>query len=134
MTAGCKLNACEKVLIMNRYCLDCNATLIGRSDKKFCNDACRSSYNNQQKNNEHHYLRQINAILKKNRNIMMKLNPSGKIKISKEKLVKLGFDFKHFTHLLDTTKGDRYYFCYECGYLPLNDAEILLVKKVLPSL
>ena len=29
-------------------CLECGEKIIGRSDKKFCNDACRNSYNNKQ--------------------------------------------------------------------------------------
>lgn len=29
-----------------RVCLSCGAKLIGRSDKKFCNDGCRGFYNN----------------------------------------------------------------------------------------
>ncbi|GAA4796914.1 hypothetical protein GCM10023231_26750 [Olivibacter ginsenosidimutans] len=115
---------------MDRFCLDCNTLLIGRADKKFCNDACRSNYNNQQNNQEQYYIRQINSTLKKNRAVMKKLNPNGKTKVLKEDLVKLGFNFNHFTHVLDTAKGSRYYFCYDCGFLYLKNGEILLVKKL----
>lgn len=30
-------------------CLNCDKTLKGRTDKKFCDDYCRNSYNNQLK-------------------------------------------------------------------------------------
>ena len=119
---------------MNRYCLDCKAPLVGRSDKKFCNDTCRSNYNNQRNHQEQDSVRQINAVLRKNRLIMKKLNPNGKIKIEKEDLIKLGFNFHYFTHLLNTAKGSTYYFCYEYGYLLLNERSVLLVKKVFSSL
>ena len=29
-----------------RECLECSTALMGRVDKKFCNDQCRNSYNN----------------------------------------------------------------------------------------
>jgi hypothetical protein len=32
-----------------KKCLACNKTLRGRADKKFCDDYCRSNYNNLQK-------------------------------------------------------------------------------------
>jgi len=114
---------------MNRYCLDCHEVLIGRSDKKFCNDACRSNYNNKVNHRNGNYIRQVNAILKRNRNILLKLNPSGKTKVSKEKLAKLGFNFQYSTHTLSTSKGDRYQFCYEFGYLFINNMEVLLVQN-----
>ncbi|MFA6947300.1 MAG: DUF2116 family Zn-ribbon domain-containing protein, partial [Pedobacter sp.] len=31
---------------MERECLDCGAALRGRTDKKFCDDQCRSNFNN----------------------------------------------------------------------------------------
>ncbi len=114
---------------MERLCRDCNMPLFGRSDKKFCNDACRSNFNNKLKKHDPNYIRRINTILKKNRHIMMHLNPDGKKKVLKADLSHMGFDFKHHTHVLDTAKGTRYYFCYEYGYLLIKQEEILLVKN-----
>ena len=34
---------------MEKRCLECNDVLHGRSDKKFCSDACRNTYNNKKK-------------------------------------------------------------------------------------
>ena len=31
---------------MEKTCLECNEKLIGRADKKFCNDYCRNAFNN----------------------------------------------------------------------------------------
>ena len=116
---------------MNRYCLDCKVLLNGRSDKKFCNDACRSNYNNKRNSHNQGYIRQVNSILKKNRNILDKLNPQGKTKVLKTELIKQGFSFKHFTHILETHRNNSYFFCYDCGYLLINEREYLLVKKEL---
>ncbi|MEH6306049.1 hypothetical protein RYH73_10380 [Olivibacter sp. CPCC 100613] len=114
---------------MDRFCLDCHEPLIGRSDKKFCNDACRSNFNNRLKIHDQNHIRRVNAILKKNRGIIMNLNPNGKKKVLKEDLLNLGFDFKHYTHILDTSRGSKYFFCYEFGYLFIKQEEILLVKN-----
>lgn len=114
---------------MERSCLDCGSPVVGRSDKKFCDDACRSNYNNKLHGEELSYLRQVNTILKKNRKILESLNPDGKIKIKIKKLHAEGFNFDYFTSIYETGKGNRYRFCYEFGYLLLSDEEVLLVKR-----
>lgn len=119
--------------IMTRLCLDCGQKLIGRSDKKFCDDACRSHYNNQKQNEDQMIVRKINALLKSNRTILKRNNPDGKVKIKKEKLISDGFLFTYFTHQYITSKGNIYYFCYDYGYLYLNNDEVLLVRREIDS-
>ncbi len=114
---------------MEKVCLDCGQALIGRADKKFCDDACRSNYNNRQSSEETALLRQINTILKRNRRILEKLNPDGKVKLKRKMLVSEGFHFDYITSTYDTAKGDQYRFCYEYGYLLLDKDEVLLVKR-----
>jgi hypothetical protein len=114
---------------MDRVCLDCGELVKGRSDKKFCDDQCRSNYNNRLKAEDNSYMRQVNGILKKNHGILQKLNPDGKQKVYREKLLKQGFDFNFHTHIYQTQKGGTYHFCYEQGYLILNEQEVLLVKR-----
>lgn len=74
-------------------------------------------------------MRQQNAILKKNRRILASFNPEGKSKIQREKLLKKGFSFEHVTRLYKTRKEQTYYFCYEYGYLELDNGWLLLVKQ-----
>lgn len=112
-----------------RLCLDCHTELKGRSDKKFCDDQCRSNYNNRQISENTSYLRQVNSILKRNRRIMEELNPDGKIKVSRKRLLTKGFSFEYFTNIYQTQSGKTYYFCYEYGYLPLDHDEMLLVRR-----
>lgn len=114
---------------MDRFCLDCNAVLKGRADKKFCDDQCRSNYNNRLKADDHSFLKQVNSILKKNRAILMAKNPEGKTKVKREALIRKGFDFNFHTHTYATQKGSTYVFCYEYGYLLLENEEVLLVKR-----
>jgi hypothetical protein len=114
---------------MERKCLDCGSTLVGRIDKKFCDDACRSNYNKSRESDRLRYVRTVNSILKKNRKILEELNPEGKTKVAIKRLQRRGFDFRYFTHLYETSKGSQYRFCYEYGYLMLPFEMILLVKR-----
>ena len=114
---------------MPKTCLDCNNPIVGRADKKFCDDQCRNNYNNKLRADESTAVKNINAILFKNRKILEKLNPEGKTKIAKAKLEKAGFNFIYLTHVYDTQKGNTYKFCYDQGYLALDKDWFLLVKR-----
>jgi len=111
-----------------KNCIDCNEPIRGRADKKFCNDQCRNNYNNQ-RNIETPLVRSINTVLRKNRRILETLNPTGKTKILRKKLLHKGFNFDHFTSIYHTQNNKMYCFCYEYGYLALNDDDILLVRR-----
>jgi len=74
-------------------------------------------------------VRNINNILRRNRRILEELNPSGKTKTNREKLLIKGFDFDYSTSSYQTQAGARYVFCYEYGYLLLEGDDVLLVKS-----
>ena len=113
-----------------KYCLECKTIIEGRAGKKFCSDYCRSAYNNHQKSELLKTIRKINKTLFNNMQILQRLNRSGKTKVTKSELSKEGFNFNYFTNLYTTKNGNTYYFCYDYGYLHLNDNnEILVVKK-----
>ena len=112
-----------------RLCLDCGEVLHGRIDKKFCDDQCRSNYNNRLYSENGTVVKHVNSILKRNRKILQDLNPSGKTKVLRARMLSRGFDFTHLTSLYQTGKGKTYYFCYEYGYFFLQHDEVLLVKR-----
>lgn len=112
-----------------RFCLECGAPLVGRSDKKFCSDYCRNAYNNRLHRESNAYIRKVNRRLKKNWKILKELNTTGKTKIRKSRLLDEGFDFKYFTDIYKTKKNDIYYYVYDQGYLPLDDEYYILVRK-----
>ena len=49
--------------------------------------------------------------------------------VTKEALVKLGFNFNYYTNTITTKTGNVYYFCYEYGYLYGEDRKLVLVKS-----
>lgn len=112
-----------------KLCLECGEPIKGRSDKKFCSDACRNLHNNKQKSDVTNYMRNVNNILRKNRKILEELNPDETAKASKERMLKKGFNFQYFTSVYTTKKGTVYYYCYEYGYLPIENDYYFLVKK-----
>lgn len=111
--------------------MSCGKPLRGRSDKKFCDDYCRNNYNNQLKGADGKLMRNINNALRKNRNILQSVLPATEdtAKANKEKLVAKGFSFKYFTHQYQTKKGSIYYYCYDFGYLPLDNDWFLIVRQ-----
>lgn len=113
----------------DRNCLECNQKLKGRKDQKFCTDYCRNAYNNRQNEDSNSYVRRINTILRKNRRILIQLNPSGKITLDGITLSEEGFNFHYFTNIYTTQKGSNYYFCYDQGYLKLENDQYMLVQK-----
>lgn len=72
-------------------------------------------------------MKNINNLLRKNRRIMRELSPDGKVKVKKQTLQAKGFSFKYFTNTYKTKEGKIYYFCYEYGYLLLDNDFILLI-------
>ena len=114
-----------------RNCHFCKKPVKGRSDKKFCDDYCRAAYNNDLKSAVNNYIRNVNNALGKNRRILEGLLTEGEqmAKANRDKLLQLGFQFKYITHTYTNQKGNVYHFCYEYGYLPLENNWFLIVKR-----
>lgn len=112
-----------------KSCLQCGQTLHGRFDKKFCDDQCRSNFNNLLNSDVSSTMRNINYILRKNRRILAALLPcGGKTKIKKDKLNAVGFDFRYFTHYYQNQKGRTFNVCYDYCYLLLESNQVQLMS------
>ncbi len=112
-----------------RLCPECGEVLRGRVDKKFCSDLCRNAFNNKLNSDSNSYVRNINNSLRKNRRILEKNLQGDTTKISKQKLIDKGFNFNYYTHQTTTKTNNTYLFCYEYGYLYLENDFILIVKR-----
>jgi len=112
-------------------CLSCHKPVKGRTDKKFCDDYCRNAFNNHLRSATNNLVRNINNALGKNRRILESffVNEEEMAKTTKNKLLEKGFLFKYFTHTYTNKKGTVYFFCYDLGYLPLENDWYLLVKR-----
>lgn len=110
-------------------CIFCNRTIKGRSDKKFCDDNCRSRYNyGAGRRNSSYMITHINHTLKRNRRILHKLISAGYTKVGKAVLLNDGFDFEHHTSIINKS-NNTFYWCYDLGYQIIAEDNIVLVKK-----
>lgn len=114
---------------IKRTCLNCGTEIFGRIDKKYCSDYCRNTKHNEENRDNTNYMRRVNHILRKNRRILAKFNPNGKAKIKGSVLMEEGFNFAYFTNIYETKKGGRYFFCYDQGYIELDDGWYALVIR-----
>lgn len=112
-----------------KQCIECEEAFKGRIDKKFCSDYCRNIYHNKLNSEFNSCVKEVNAILKRNRKILMELTPEGKNKVHRETLLLKGYQFNYFTNIYTTKSGKKYVFCYEYGWLELEDDYLALVKK-----
>jgi predicted nucleic acid-binding Zn ribbon protein len=119
----------KRIMNDKKICPVCGDPIVGRIDKKFCSDHCRNEFNNRRNCNSSDVIRNVNKILRNNHRILLTMNPRGKAKARREKLLSRGFNFNYFTNTYKTQKGTTYYFCYEQGYLPLGDGSLALVER-----
>ena len=115
--------------MQERKCLECGEILKGRSDKKFCSDYCRNTYNNKVNRDSKNLIRNVNNHLRKNYRIMSELNPTGKTKVKRRTLLQKNFDFELFTSIYLTRTGNQYFYVYDQGYLELENDLFLLIKR-----
>ena len=117
--------------VLSSVCHNCGKTLRGRSDKKFCDDACRNNYNNRLKGSVNNFVRNINNVLSKNRRILENILSGHEetATVNKDKLLRLGFQFNYLTNIYTTRSGKTYYYCYDHGYLPLDNDWYLVVRR-----
>ncbi len=112
------------MIIYQRMCLACGKELVGRSDKKYCDIHCKSSYQyRESKLNEPKFYNKVDNQLKQNRKILKHYNKAGKVTVRAEVLIEQGFEPNFFTHYWKNKKGDTYLFVYEFGFLKRTEKE-----------
>jgi hypothetical protein len=113
---------------MPKKCLYCASEIkSGRSDRRYCNVQCRTSYHNKQYEKNTTSIKYVNNILRKNHKILRQLNPNGQTTIRKTVLLDLGYSFNYFTNIFKTKSGRLYYFCYDLGIVETQNDKIHIV-------
>lgn len=117
---------------MDNNCLQCDKTLSGRIDKKFCDAYCRNSYNNQVKRKDQQYILSVNRQLRKNRRILKTLSPTGMATVRKDVLDAMGYQYNQFSHVYRAKNSGLYFFCYDYGFraiLKNEEKKVLIVNQ-----
>jgi hypothetical protein len=141
------LNAIEEPA--DKKCLDCGTALgPGRVDRKFCDAACKTNYNNTIKRESREekekaaaakpemsvpeYMIRIEEILRKNRKILEKFCDEDRVgRIRMRDLIGRGFNTKFFTSQTDPTvlEGNVYRFCFEYGYREEEGGVVVIICR-----
>ena len=106
----------KNISAVEKKCLDCGDPIRGRTDKKFCSDQCRNNFNNRLNRDSNNFVRNVHGLLRKNRRILADLYADNRIRVHKDALFALGYNFSFFTHIIDTSHGYKYHYCFEYGY------------------
>ncbi|MDX9782517.1 MAG: hypothetical protein RBT35_06010 [Bacteroidales bacterium] len=114
---------------MERYCRECGKEIHGRSDKIYCSDGCRNSFNNC-KGRENRFLTEsVNRTLKRNFKILKDITNSGKRVVSREVLTSMGFDFRYVTSVKPGKDGKIVMQCYNYSYVNSSKDVIYISLK-----
>ncbi len=114
-------------------CLECDERLVGRSDKKFCNDSCRNSFNNKHNKDTSNLMRRINAQLRRNYRILQNYEfDKGVSKTTTTKLSAEGFDFEYFTQHKIYDTGSVRRVIYDISYEILENGYVNLMRSTAP--
>jgi hypothetical protein len=114
---------------LSRACTACRKIIRGRTDKKFCNDHCRNTYNNQLRAPENAYIRSVTLSIRKNRSILqMMLGKKKNMQVNRNELLEHGFRFRYHTHLENLSIGSNIVCCFDVGYQTIEQDKILVLR------
>ncbi len=111
-----------------RQCVECGERIVGRSDKKFCDDRCRTAWHNKSLGHGSRFMRTVNHKLRRNRSILASLRNEGNEKVDPGDLRALGFEFDYHTYVR-RARGAEIRYCYDHGFQVCNDGMVKIYDK-----
>lgn len=103
-----------------KRCPVCKTEVKGRADKIYCSQTCKSSHQYESRTMKESFFLQVDRQLKTNRKILKRYNQTGYTTLRKKVLLELGFNPRYFTHYWKNQKGQVYLFCYDFGFLEIE--------------
>lgn len=102
---------------ISKLCPCCGRPVLGRSDKKFCGDACRSHYFRSQNEAFLVSIRQVDSILKRNRRILSRFwEKAGSGPVPVHRLQEAGFAPQFCTQVMSDAQGRDWQVVYDLGF------------------
>ncbi len=99
-----------------------------RSNKKYCDEDCKSKHFNQLQKEANLEMGRVNRILKKNFQIMKDLLDAEKnVKVKKIKMEKKGFDFRFHTSVIKTA-GVTYTNVYLLSWRDIENEHVIISR------
>ncbi|MCC6754668.1 MAG: hypothetical protein IT266_11870 [Saprospiraceae bacterium] len=116
-----------------KNCHWCNAGILGRSDKKYCDNHCRSAHYQQRQRTDSAILRHINRKLRLNRSLLARLYVQYRgASIPLQALQDLGFDANFHTHVVVRKSGAAIKMFYDYGLNSCDGHAVRICKPRLP--
>jgi len=115
--------------VVRSSCRFCGEQMKGRSDKRFCNNACRVTFHNVRNESKRNMIKAVNKVLLKNYQILKLYWDVGERDVSRYVLVQSGFNFNYFTSIQKLDSGASYCFCYDIGFSSLDGTVVRILKK-----
>ena len=112
---------------MEKSCLTCGEKLTGRADKKYCNEACKNEFHNQQNGQRSSVEKQQLSVARKNHSILSEIEASGRAEIGVKDLERFGFNFEGLTGLQILGKGNFLLYCFD--YRLMSTTKGYSIKK-----
>ncbi|AFL86108.1 hypothetical protein Belba_3616 [Belliella baltica DSM 15883] len=117
-----------------RVCLNpvCDRLVLGRSDKKYCCDGCRSAhYNDTKQERKSDPIVTIPKFQKNNREILRVIyeKNEGNAIVSKIYLIGLGFNFMYHTHFMITYERKFLQCCFDYAIRVIDDYLVEVCKS-----
>jgi predicted nucleic acid-binding Zn ribbon protein len=116
-----------------KHCENCNRPIYhGRSDRRFCNDGCRNSFNRKKAAEsaiaDHENLPEIFRIIKNNYAILKGFELVHDTELTywmedKKVLTDTGYNFKFFTSIHADNSGNIFHCCFEYGVCASEDSQ-----------
>lgn len=116
-------------LMKKRECLSCGSSLAGRSDKKYCDDSCRSVYHNRQRQMHESCKRKTDSILRQNRKILFQaIHEKGGARLNRHQLLSSGFRPDFVTRIASGPDGSMIRCYYEFGLRRVSEMEVEIFR------
>ena len=110
-------------------CLECGDEIrYGRSDKKFCCDACKNRYHNRQAHDSRQFRQMVHSILDRNYLILDSLRRTTLKNIPLSDLERMGFRLDFFTSCGLPSKRESY-MCYDIRY-HVTDGVVTSITRI----
>lgn len=116
---------------MNKNCRICKKLIIGRTDKVFCSDRCKSYYHRKLREVTSEKTSGIDEFLHRNRSILLEFLGKSKVQVKIKRILldKKNFKFKYHTHFNINSRGKTYFHVYDIAWMEFSDNEILIVRR-----
>lgn len=115
---------------MKKICPECGGRFVGRLDKIYCCDSCRSNHNNRVYRKNGAESRVVNRILTRNRRLLEAAFRQGLDSVNLGAFKTMGFNPRFWTSRHRRPMRPALYFCYEFSYI-LRLGRITEIKKII---